>query len=856
MNETLLVFDGNSIINRAFYAVRPLTTKNGLHTNALFGFLNIIKKHVDHIRPTHCAVAFDVHAPTFRHKSYDGYKAKRRGMPEELFEQMPDAHRLAKLFGLTVLEYEGYEADDVLGATSRLAEEAGMPAFLVTGDRDALQLVSDTTTVLLCTTGKDLEMTPAAIEEKYGLTPSQLIDLKSIMGDTSDNIPGVRGIGEKGALDLMHKAGSLDAVYEHLDSLSLTPSVKKKLLESKEDAYLSRYLAEILREIPGLEELDSLKIRPKNEAELASLFLELEFTKMAETFGLTDALAAAKKTAAPENGQLSLDFDAVPDAPVVEARRCVLSELKDVPAPCAAVCDGALYVCQGELCGVLDASDVAPFANRFSPVVFDAKEYFRFARENGADVEALSVTDDLQLMAYLLDPSGAATSLSRAATVFLSRFLSPSATGAERVTLTRDLATLLPERICAEGMEELYRTIELPLAKVLFEMECEGILLDREALAAYGEELKARILEMEEAIYAAAGAPLNLNSPKQLGTLLFETLGLPHAKKTKTGYSTDAETLEKLRPLSPVVSDILEYRKLQKLYGTYVEGLLKQTEETPRVHTTFLQAQTITGRLASQDPNLQNIPVRTPEGRQIRRFFVAKEGCIFLDADYSQVELRILAHLSGDARFLAAFRDGEDIHRKTAAKIFHVSEDEVTDAMRKDAKAINFGIVYGIGEYSLSQDLKTSRAVAAEYIKNYFSTYPDVKAYLDRTIEEAKQTGEVSTLYGRRRFVPELSATKKNLVAFGERVAMNTPIQGTAADIMKLAMVRVDARLKKESRKAKILLQVHDELLLECPNEEVEEVARLLKEEMEGAASLSLTLVAEVGQGQNWLDAK
>ncbi len=854
MNETLLVFDGNSIINRAFYAVRPLTTRTGLSTNALFGFLNIVKKHIDRQKPTHCAVAFDLHAPTFRHKAYDGYKAKRRGMPEELAEQMPYAHRLANALGIAVLEFEGYEADDILGATSRLAEERGIRAVLVTGDRDALQLVSDTTTVLLCTTGKDVEMTPDAVFEKYALTPAQLIDLKSIMGDTSDNIPGVRGIGEKGALDLMHKAGSLTAVYENLDSLALSPSLKQKLIDGKEDAELSRFLAEILREIPALNSLDALKLRETDKTTLSALFTELEFSRLAETFGIT-SLPTGAPTSDQEQVQLSLDLTAEEVPPLPELLP-IEPHLFSDPTFALLSEEGELFVTDKTHTGKLDSSAIKAFAETHTPTVFDAKRYLHFCKQAGADPEKIAVKDDLQLMAYLLDPSGAASSLARAGTVFLSRLVSPSTPTAELLKLLSSLSEVLSKNLVSEGMEELYRTLEFPLSRVLFDMEREGILLDREGLSAYGERLKARILKMEETIYSAAGETLNLNSPKQLGVLLFEKLGLPHAKKTKTGYSTDAETLEKLRPLSPVVSDILEYRKLQKLYSTYVEGLLKQTETDRRVHTTFLQAQTVTGRLSSQDPNLQNIPVRTPEGREIRRFFVAKEGSVLLDCDYSQVELRILAHLSGDRAFLGAFARGEDIHRKTASEIFRVPLEDVTDEMRKDAKAVNFGIVYGIGEYSLSQDLGISRARAAEYIQKYFDTYPDVRAYLTRTVEEAKQTGMVTTLYGRRRAVPELSATKKNLVAFGERVAMNTPIQGTAADIMKLAMVRVHERLKREGFSAKILLQVHDELLLECPLPEKDAVRALLKEEMEKAADLSLTLVAEVGEGRNWLDAK
>lgn len=849
MNNKTLIFDGNSIINRAFYAVRPLITSGGLHTNALYGFVNILKKHIDHHAPTHCAVAFDLRAPTFRHKAYDGYKAKRRGMPEELAEQMPYARELVRLLGLTVLECEGYEADDILGAVSRLSEKENTPTVLVTGDRDSLQLVSDLTTVMLCTTGEDVQMTPQAIFDKYGLTPAQLIDLKAIMGDTSDNIPGVRGIGEKGALDLMHKAGSLDAVYENLETLGLTRGVKEKLIASREDAYLSRMLGTILREVPCISSLEQLTRQEMDRDGLRKLFTKLEFTRLAEVFDL-----GAEEKWIPSENQIPLDI-AITETP---AEKISTLSLSKITSPCCAlVLEDELFVIGDNVVwGKIQHEDVCAFSATFSPIVFGAKEYYYFCASHGAPADTPNVLDDVQLMAYLADPSGAASSLYRAATVFSDVLLSPADPVLMKLCALFGLWRRLTEGLEKNKLTSLYRDIELPLAKVLFEMEREGILLDRAALSDYGNALKTRIFGIEEKIYAAAGAPLNLNSPKQLGVLLFETLSLPHAKKTKTGYSTDAETLEKLRPLSPVVADILEYRKLQKLYSTYVEGLLKQTEKDARVHTTFLQAQTITGRLASQNPNLQNIPVRTPEGREIRRFFVAKEGHVFLDADYSQVELRILAHLSGDPDFLSAFRRGEDIHQKTASEIFHVPLSEVTAEMRKDAKAINFGIVYGIGDYSLSQDLGVPMKVAADYIQKYFRSYPKVKEYLDSTIAKAKEDGFVSTMFGRRRFVPELSSTKKSLVAFGERVAMNTPIQGAAADIMKLAMVHTAHRLKKEGLQAKILLQVHDELLLECPKEEAETVARLLKEEMENACSLSLTLTAEVGCGKNWLDAK
>ncbi len=869
MNK-LLVFDGNSIINRAFYAVRDLTNRDGLHTGALFGFVNILKKHIDTQKPDYCAVAFDVHAPTFRHKQYDLYKGTRKPMPEELRQQMPYAHRLVQAMGLTVLEEEGFEADDFLGAASALAEENGLTCALVTGDRDALQLVSDQTTVLLCTTGKDVPMTPEAILEKYGLTPPQLIDVKALMGDASDNIPGVRGIGEKGALSLIQKAGSLDNLYASLDALGLTAGLRTKLEEGQESATLSYELATILRKIPSLTSLEQLAVQEPDQAALLDLFTELEFTKLAAAFGLFAASNAPEKTApprkkvasdppvAPAEGQMQLTLSF---APANESVAPTLDKLSLSQLECEETCyalpeDGVLYVKQGAICGIVNEDELDTFLRSFAPVVFDAKEYYHFCFARALSADEVAVRESLELMSYLLDPSGGASTLARSSGIFLSRLMSPSASAAERLSVMEALYRVLSARIRDEGMEELYRTIELPLSKILCEMEQTGILIDRNALIVYGEKLKLRLEELAARIYEAAGSSFNLNSPKQLGVVLFEKLGLPHAKKTKTGYSTDAETLENLRHLSPVVEDILTWRKLQKLHGTYIESLKKQTETDARVHTTFLQTMTVTGRLSSQDPNLQNIPVRTEEGRQIRRFFIAKEGCVLLDADYSQVELRILAHLSGDEAFLRAFREGEDIHRRTAAEIFHVSPDEVTDAMRKDAKAINFGIVYGIGDYSLSQDLSISVKQAGEYIRHYFASYPDVKAYLDRTVQEAKQTGEVTTLYGRRRRIPELSSPKKTLVAFGERVAMNTPIQGTAADIMKLAMVRVHERLKQEGFTAKILLQVHDELLLECPLKEKEAVSALLKEEMEHSAELSLTLVAEVGEGQNWLDAK
>ena len=850
----LLVVDGNSIMNRAFYGVRPLTNSAGLHTNAVYGYVNILKKHLDSLSPDLAAVAFDVHAPTFRHRMFDGYKANRHPMPEELREQVPYVKEVTALLGFTLIEKEGWEADDVLGTLSREGEENGAEVFIVTGDRDSLQLVSENVTVILASTGADVEYTPEVFREKYGVEPQKLVDVKAIMGDASDNIPGVKGIGEKGALSLIAHFGSLREVYLNLDSDFIKPAMREKLAASREDANLSFRLAAIDRRVPGLGKLDGLARRPYDVPGLKKLFSSLEFTRLIGQF-------APAAPSAPADGARQLSLD---DLPPEEAGPARVTEtlptkaLKKLLADrdfCffagrerAFSLDGALYTCDDPLSVVSD-----PALNR-RMAVYDLKQLCHLCAAEGKS--APDAAFDAMLAAYLVNPSEN-ISLQSLLWVYAQTSADQARLGDADFMLSRleRLRAALSERVAALGMGELYRGIELPLARTLAGMEQVGFAVDRAGLEAYGAELKKNISVMEKEIKELCGSDFNVNSPKQLGKVLFEDLGLPAPKKTKSGYTTDAQTLEKLADLHPVIALILEYRALTKLNGTYAEGLVKAIDpEDGRIHTRFNQTQTATGRLSSLEPNLQNIPVRTPLGRELRRFFTAKEGCLLVDADYSQIELRLLAHLSGDEALIRAFENGEDIHRRTAARVFGVPFESVTDQMRKAAKAINFGIIYGMGAFSLAQDIKVSRAEAARYIEEYFASYPRVKSYLEGLIDDAKANGFVTTMFGRRRYVPELSAARKNLAAFGERVARNTPIQGTAADIIKLAMVHVDRRLKEEGMKTRLILQVHDELILEAPVGESSRAAQVLSEEMENAVKLKVRLAADTRVGKTWFD--
>ncbi len=825
----MIVFDGNSILNREFYGVKPLTTKDGFPTNALHGFVKKLCKEISD-GFTHAAIAFDLPEKTFRHIKCDTYKATRKPMPEDLAKQLPIAKQLASALGLNVIEVPGYEADDVLGTLSRISAENGCECIIVTGDRDSYQLVNDSVKVRLASNKGTVIMDRNAINELYGLTPEQLIDLKAIMGDSSDNIKGVSGIGEKGALDLMHRFGSLDNIYEHTDEIK--GATQTKLINGKDDAYMSRFLAEIVKNVPISNALEDYLIRERDDKTLYELFTKLEFSS------LLAALSVEKPQNEVEETECE-DADAAFLASLEAEKLYMCLENSSL-----SVFDGKkLYACP------YDESIISIFKTGKKIVFWSSKEILRFCFENGYDFK--NEYDDVSLMAYLVSPVESGLTPEKAVQSYLE------------ISVYDHLCPLLPvleeklRPIIGETDNDyLYKEVELPLAKLLAKIESTGFRVDTDGLSYYGSELKKRMDETEKGIYNYAGHEFNVNSPKQLGTVLFEELKLPHFKKTQSGYSTNAEVLEKLSPYHPIIDLILYYRKVAKLKSTYCDGLLNAVSSDGRVHTTFKQTLTKTGRLSSTEPNLQNIPVRTEEGRLLRKFFTAEDGYVLIDADYSQIELRVLSHISGDEAMMNAFKSGKDIHTSTAAKVFRVPESDVTSEMRKQAKAVNFGIVYGISDYSLSQDIGLTKKQAAEYIKNYLDTYPNVRDYLEEVKKTAKEQGFVTTIFQRRRYIPELRSSKKTLVSFGERVAMNTPIQGSAADIIKIAMLKADEALKEKGLDARIILQVHDELIVEANENCAEEAEKVLVEAMQNAISLSVPLTADSGKGKSWLDAK
>ncbi|MBQ8747252.1 MAG: DNA polymerase I [Clostridia bacterium] len=837
--KTLLVIDGNSILNRAFYGIRPLSTKTGLPTNAVYGFITILKKHIDALAPDRILCAFDRKAPTFRHKMYDGYKATRKGMPEELAMQLPYAKEVAAAMGCCVVSMDGYEADDILGTASAMAETAGdMHTFILTGDRDSLQLVSEKTTVVLVKTKEDILYTPDVFRAEYGITPAQFVDVKALMGDISDNIPGVPGIGEKTALKLIGQAGSLDAVYANLDGLGLTKSVTEKLRTGEESAHLSRRLAEIFRAVP-METCLICTDCTQDRAKLNELFTELEFTALKSRFSLTDDDTAPV--------QATEEIPAF--IPLAEAGSLPAEE----PIVCALTENGALAAVIGDTHVIIPADSVKDVLDAHPVVCHDYKKLYAALTERGITPQCIF---DTMLAAYLLSPGEGNYPLTRVVPQHIGCEITEFTPEAE-AHFTARLYPILKEELDRHGMTDLLCEIEIPLAEVLAEMETAGFTLDADGLHEYITALQIAAEDLAQTIYEEAGAPFNINSPKQLGEVLFEKLGLPPSKKTQRGYSTDAETLEKLRPYHPIIGHILDYRQLVKLTGTYGDNLIALRGADGKIHSRFNQTGTATGRLSSTDPNMQNIPVRGQLGRELRRYFTATdEGHILLDADYSQIELRLLAILSGDKAMQHAFLTGEDIHRATASQVFRTPIEEVTPELRSRAKAVNFGIVYGIGEYSLSQDLGISRARAGEYIRSYLDTYPDVERYLDETVEAAKRDGYTTTMFARKRFIPELSSQNKNIRAFGERVAKNSPIQGTAADIIKIAMIRTRDALREAGIDAKLILQVHDELIVEVAKRDQAAAAEILGREMEGAVSLAVPLTAEVSAGENWFEAK
>ena len=837
----LLILDGNSVINRAYYGVKPLTTRDGLFTHAIYGFLNILDRMEKEEQPEAVCVAFDLKAPTFRHLKYEGYKATRNGMPEELAAQMPIMKEVLAAMNIPIYTAQGWEADDIIGTVGRICGEEDWECVIVTGDRDSLQLIDDHVTVLLETTKGNIRFDKAKFLEEYGFEPKKLIDLKALMGDSSDNIPGVKGIGEKTAKNLLMEFGSLDGVYENLDSKVIKPKQRENLTNYRDDAYLSYDLATIRPEAPiDFDPLDAV-VRPYNNQELYNLFVRLEFVKLIDKYHLRGAnveTAPVKVTSEP-------------------LKRCDC-----LPAP-GTVCalylapDGSIGVAwENGVCAVtpLEAMclhDLLAGEGEF--ILHDCKSMWHELDNLG--LSAPKVAFDTALAAYDMNPSASDYPVSKLATNFLGMNVDDgdAAGCAEAVWKLREVMTAELKDL---GMEQLYFEIELPLCDVLCRMEKEGIAVDRDTLVSFGNMLSARIDECEKLIYSYSGEPFNINSPKQLGVVLFEKLGLPHGKKTKTGYSTNAEVLEKLKPHHDIIPAIMDYRMLTKLKSTYADGLMKVICDDGRIRTTFQNLVTATGRLSSTEPNLQNIPVRTDLGAEIRKMFVPKPGCVLVDADYSQIELRVLAHIADDTVMQEAFRSGLDVHTVTASQVFHVPFEEVTSLQRRNAKAVNFGIVYGISEFSLADDLGVSRWEARDYIDSYLDHYQGVRRYMKQVVIDARDCGYTQTIYGRRRSIPELKSSNFNVRSGAERIALNTPIQGTAADLIKLAMIRVDEALRREYPQAKLILQVHDELIVECPEEIAPRVAELVSREMEQVAVLNVPLTAEAKWGKSWYDAK
>ncbi len=841
--KKMLVVDGNSILNRAFYGVRPLTTKDGFPTNALYGMVNMIRKQTEATGADGLAVAFDLKAPTFRHGLYDAYKAGRRPMPEELAEQLPVAKELLAAMGFHVLELAGYEADDILGTVSAMCEREGIPCCLMTGDRDSLQLISDTTHILLATNTDTVDTDRAAFREKYGVEPEQFVDVKALMGDSSDNIPGVPGIGEKTALKLIAAYGSLDGVYAALPGAKETPSVLRKLTEGKESAYLSQTLARICREVPLDIPLNDLTAAEPDRPKLRELFLRLEFSGFLKRFGLDQPDPAA---ASVSGAVTQTDADADVLASALQGADTVALDRTE---------DGILLTADGKtVCRLtVPFEAVVPVLAGKTVICHDVKPLYK---EPALDRLRELTVRDLMLAGYLANSSKGNYDLPMLVQDYLGTLLPEDC---PRVTVFLPLWEKLSENLAASGQTDLLGELEEPLALVLADMETAGFRIDREGIAAYGRQLGELADGLEKQIYQLAGVPegFNINSPKQLGDILFDVLKLPHGKKTKTGYSTNAEILEKLRPYHPIVDAVLDYRQLTKLKSTYADGLLKVADAHGRVHTTFRQTGTATGRLSSTEPNLQNIPVRTELGRELRRYFLPENrDYVIVDADYSQIELRLLAAVSGDENLCEAFREGADIHTSTAAAVFGVPRDCVTPEMRKRAKAVNFGIMYGIGAFSLADDIGVSRQEAQAFIDRYLGQFPRVDAYLKQTIASAYENGYVTTLFGRRRYIAELAGKNKMQQKFGERVAMNSPIQGTAADLIKLAMIRVHRRLREEGLDARLILQVHDELLIESNRTCADRAQEILRTEMESAARLSVPLTVEIHAGDTWFAAK
>lgn len=879
----LMVIDGNSLINRAFYGIRMLTTKDGQPTNAVYGFVNILLKLLDEEKPDALCVTFDRKAPTFRHLAYEGYKAQRKGMPDELAAQLPVLKDVLAAMNIPRYELDGWEADDLIGTIAARDTAAGWETVIVTGDKDSLQLVTDSTRVKLVSTrmGQTTtkEMTPETFREAYGFDPVHIVDLKALMGDTSDNIPGVKGIGEKTAMDLIQRYQSVEAIYADVEGVEAKPAVKKKLTEGEEQARMSYDLATIRCDAPIDFSPEDARRREPDGPALYELFLALEFNKLIDKMGLSGGPAAgrADKPAAGAVRQERVTDRVRMEELVEQWRREPWVAVLALPSldVVAVAWDGGARaaLCAADRLEGYNELLRALFSGEIQKVSHNVKDLMHLLLDEGLSTDGFCF--DTALAAYLLSPTDGSYELEKLGITYFNQefpkakeYLAPDAFGpladpagpAEAMCAHAALAAALYRALAPKleelDMHELYYGLELPLCPVLAEMERAGMLVDRRALADFGILLDGRIQADEALIYELAGEEFNINSTQQFGRILFDKLGLPPVKKTKTGYSTNADVLEKLRDKHPIVEAVLDYRQLAKLKSTYVDGLTKVIAADGRIHTSFQNTVTATGRLSSTEPNLQNIPVRTELGAELRKMFVAPAGRVLVDADYSQIELRLLAHIAGDEHMIAAFRTGEDIHTVTASQVFGVPPEQVTHEMRRRAKAVNFGIVYGISDFSLSQDIRVTRAEAKAYMEKYFEKYSGVHAYMTQVVERAKADGYVSTLMGRRRWLPELKSSNFNLRSFGERVALNMPIQGTAADLIKKAMLRVDGRLRREGLEARLVLQVHDELIVESPEGEAEQVQRLLAEEMEHVAELAVPLTAEAHAGKSWAEAK
>ena len=841
----LMILDGNSVINRAFFGVKPLTNREGLYTHAIYGFLNILERMEKEEQPDAVCVSFDLHGPTFRHLKYDGYKATRHGMPEELAQQMPVMKDVLRAMNIPIYECQGWEADDVIGTVGRICSNNDWECVVVTGDRDSLQLIDRNVHVKLVISKPGQTTATLYTEEKfreeYGFEPKKLVDLKALMGDSSDNIPGVAGVGPKTATDLLLKYGSLDGVYANLEDPTMKPKLREKLETSRDNAYLSYDLATIRCEAPiDFEPKDAI-IQPYNRSALYALFQKLEFVRLIDKYGLRGA--ELEQTVS-----------------TVETKTERLPKADQLPADLAG---GALYVAADGCVGIAWERGVYTMTPMEAQMGFsldgkdwichDMKTTMHTLEDLGIGFDGFCF--DTALAAYDLNPSQSDYPVSKLATNFLGISVEDGDAAGCADALWH-LRPVLEAELKQQGMDQLYRQIELPLCCVLYGMERQGVAIDRDQLEQFGQMLSQRIDECEKLIYSYSEEPFNINSTKQLGELLFEKLGLPPVKKTKTGYSTNADVLEKLKSKHPIIPAIMDYRMLTKLKSTYADGLIKVICQDGRIRTTFQNLVTATGRLSSTEPNLQNIPVRTDLGAEIRKMFVPKPGCVFVDADYSQIELRVLAHIADDPVMQQAFISGMDIHTVTASQVFGVAPEAVTALQRRHAKAVNFGIVYGISEFSLAEDIGVSRWEAKDYIDNYLANYQGVRDYMKNVVIQAREQGFTQTLYGRKRYIPELKSSNFNIRQGAERIALNTPIQGTAADLIKLAMIRVDTALRQTYPEAKLLLQVHDELIVECPEAIAQDVAALVSREMEQVAQLKVPLTAEAKIGKSWFEAK